>query len=511
MHIRTRGIAGKAMHFLSNKRGMIWLIEYSCALGILQALAHVPMLLGAVGAGAGRLFAANPVIVAAALLSMVLTFNLDNLTRSHRANTKKSCFVSLSTSTLLIVLGSLCVYGTNLCLSAQTAPYQAIELVLSCAGSAAMGAGITLSMVHLTHHLTLPGSRDIGLIFCTACPIGSCLTILLSTIESSVIACILIAIMGLGSALLIHDAAKNTPATIPQDSQPASDVLGTPRSIDRWRATIALAVSFFTVTMLVFCATKSNGLSDGMRISFQDNYIFYFSLSIIIANIIYIIFYKLSKVISLTFAFRIALPVIGAASLACAFGSHAIVVVALCSFAFTFLDWAELLFGLIMLRANISYDGRYAFSGRSGQMAGIAMASLISTLALQKLDASNLCLVLITLLMATFVICVPIQEARYTGLSFGKQKQVSALDGLDRQRYSEAVVQFDLTAREAEVLALLMTDLDNAGIARRLNVSRPTVNTHVQHIYAKCDVHSRQELAAKIGIGHPDKGRDLDK
>lgn len=511
MHIQTRGITGKVVRFLSKRREIIWLIEYSCALGILQALAHIPMLLGVVNIGAGKAFAASPIIVAVSLLSMVITFNLDNMTRSHRANTKSSCFISLSTSTLLIVLGSLCVYGTNLCLPAQTASYQTITLVLSCAGSAIMGAGVTLSMIHLTHHLTLPSSRDIGFIFCSACPIGSCLTILLSALESSAAACILIAAMGLGAALLVHNAAKNAPATIPQEPQSVSDILGTPRNIDRWRATIALAVSVFTGAMLILCATKSSGFSDNVLISYQDNHLLYFSLSIIIASIIYILFYKLSKVISLTFAFRIALPVIGVASLACAFGSHAIAVVVLCSFALTFLDWATLLFGLLMSRADMSYDGRRAFRAHSGQMVGIAMAMIASTFALQRLDASHLCLILITLVMATFVICVPIQEARYTGLSFDKQKQLGALDGLDRQRYSEAVVQFDLTAREAEVLALLMTDLDNAGIARRLNVSRPTINTHVQHIYAKCNVHSRQELATKIGLNYSGKGRDFEK
>ena len=69
MHIQARGITSKVMRFLSKRREMIWLVEYSCALGILQALAHIPMLLGVVNMGAGRAFATSPVIVAVSCCS----------------------------------------------------------------------------------------------------------------------------------------------------------------------------------------------------------------------------------------------------------------------------------------------------------------------------------------------------------------------------------------------------------------------------------------------------------
>ena len=53
-----------------------------------------------------------------------------------------------------------------------------------------------------------------------------------------------------------------------------------------------------------------------------------------------------------------------------------------------------------------------------------------------------------------------------------------------------------LTAREAEVLALLADGLMQGEIAARLVVSPRTVGTHIQHILSKLDVHSRAQAVA---------------
>jgi DNA-binding CsgD family transcriptional regulator/tetratricopeptide (TPR) repeat protein len=61
-----------------------------------------------------------------------------------------------------------------------------------------------------------------------------------------------------------------------------------------------------------------------------------------------------------------------------------------------------------------------------------------------------------------------------------------------------------LTAREAEVLALLVQGLRNAEIAQRLVVSEKTVDHHVSAILRKLDVHSRGAAAAeaqRLGLG----------
>lgn len=55
--------------------------------------------------------------------------------------------------------------------------------------------------------------------------------------------------------------------------------------------------------------------------------------------------------------------------------------------------------------------------------------------------------------------------------------------------------RYGLSAREGEVLPLLIVGLAPATIAERLVISPYTVKTYVRRIYTKLDVHSREELA----------------
>ena len=60
-----------------------------------------------------------------------------------------------------------------------------------------------------------------------------------------------------------------------------------------------------------------------------------------------------------------------------------------------------------------------------------------------------------------------------------------------------------LTARQADVLALLREGLGNKAIAERLSVSPKTVDHHVSAILAKLGVRSRQEAARHAENGEP--------
>jgi DNA-binding CsgD family transcriptional regulator len=55
-----------------------------------------------------------------------------------------------------------------------------------------------------------------------------------------------------------------------------------------------------------------------------------------------------------------------------------------------------------------------------------------------------------------------------------------------------------LTRREAEVLELVAIGLTNSEIAERLVVSRTTVRTHLENIFAKLDVHTRTAAVARL-------------
>ena len=67
----------------------------------------------------------------------------------------------------------------------------------------------------------------------------------------------------------------------------------------------------------------------------------------------------------------------------------------------------------------------------------------------------------------------------------------------DRRRTETAhLLARQLTAREREVLRLLVEAEPGSEIARRLGISRNTVRTHIQSILTKLQVHSRLEAAA---------------
>src|SRR5829696_6693309 len=61
---------------------------------------------------------------------------------------------------------------------------------------------------------------------------------------------------------------------------------------------------------------------------------------------------------------------------------------------------------------------------------------------------------------------------------------------------AESSVQYKLTAREAEVLTLLVEGLNQASIAERLYVSPKTVGTHIQRILGKLGVSSRAQAVS---------------
>lgn len=54
--------------------------------------------------------------------------------------------------------------------------------------------------------------------------------------------------------------------------------------------------------------------------------------------------------------------------------------------------------------------------------------------------------------------------------------------------------EFDLSNRETDVLRLLVRGYTAESIGKKLYISNYTVQTHVQHIYAKMDIHKRAEL-----------------
>ena len=81
------------------------------------------------------------------------------------------------------------------------------------------------------------------------------------------------------------------------------------------------------------------------------------------------------------------------------------------------------------------------------------------------------------------------------GLGAGKASRPARHEELpDDGQADTAARRYALTPREAEVFTCLVRGYSQQRIQEELAISKSTTSFHVQNVYAKCGVHSRQEL-----------------
>lgn len=67
-------------------------------------------------------------------------------------------------------------------------------------------------------------------------------------------------------------------------------------------------------------------------------------------------------------------------------------------------------------------------------------------------------------------------------------------DASIQRQIGEIRDRYQLSDREAEVLALYAQGETQNKIAETLGITINTAHAHIKHIYSKCDLHSRQEV-----------------
>lgn len=60
------------------------------------------------------------------------------------------------------------------------------------------------------------------------------------------------------------------------------------------------------------------------------------------------------------------------------------------------------------------------------------------------------------------------------------------------------ITHLSLPERQAEILYLLLSGICDKQIAQRLDVSLPTIRTHLQRIFARFDVSNRTSLVVEV-------------
>jgi len=86
-----------------------------------------------------------------------------------------------------------------------------------------------------------------------------------------------------------------------------------------------------------------------------------------------------------------------------------------------------------------------------------------------------------------------------TAILAGKWKRLKASSSLAAENLGAAVVRYGLTAREEEILRLVLEGARNKDIEARLFISASTVRNHIYNIYQKLGVKTRIELVNLIG------------
>ena len=152
------------------------------------------------------------------------------------------------------------------------------------------------------------------------------------------------------------------------------------------------------------------------------------------------------------------------------------------------LDYSDnpaLTFG-IGLSANV-------FGVLCGGVLGMAVTSI-------GLPSAEIAVIALTVVCVTLVMLPPLNQQLVVLLK--SHAYLTAYDNMSKSQQTDIVSQIKtldpLTAREQEVLQLILSGKSNREVAGELFISENTVKTHVRSIFSKYDVSSRAELISTL-------------
>lgn len=256
-----------------------------------------------------------------------------------------------------------------------------------------------------------------------------------------------------------------------------------------WKLLLGLAVFGIAFGLMRISASSASAEV------FQESYLAHTLARAGTAVVALVLIGKLKKAYWVLSTLQLLAFTLGVCSFWLPFESTAVVTVAATTVGYTCLElmlWA-VLFELFL-------ETRVAFNVLYGIVRGlVSLATLMATgfslFVMASMPDGVVHVMLLFFLLAMILVSSILFGSRNVASLWGLERSAIAPEATDAEQVAHAMAQrYGLTARETEVMALLMKGRNEPFISEALFISPGTTHSHVSHIYAKIGVHSRQEL-----------------
>ena len=158
-----------------------------------------------------------------------------------------------------------------------------------------------------------------------------------------------------------------------------------------------------------------------------------------------------------------------------------------------YLGLEAVLVSLFLVMAKITaIDAAHAFARGfmalfGGEFAGVALANLATMFVPAEQAEPVIMMIAGAIALLSYVFF-------FTERDFDALSQIVTVNDAFEEKCAAITERYRLSKREAEILPYAVRGRTGERIAQELVVTKSTVDTHLRRIYAKCGVHSRQEL-----------------
>lgn len=344
-----------------------------------------------------------------------------------------------------------------------------------------------------------PSAEEVVVLFSWALIIAAALYLVVVLLGAAAdIACALLPLLSLGG-LLIH-TPSNSAGTVSTSSNSAN-LSQSESTASFWTATRKLPWKLLfglAVFGIAFGLMRVSASTASIEV-FQTSYLAHTLARAGTALVALVLVGRMGKAYWTLSTLQLLAFTLGICSYWMPLESTAILTVAATTAGYTCLElmlWAVLF--------ELSHETSVAFNTLYGIVRGlVSLATLIATgfslFVMASMPATTVHVVLLFFLLAMILVSSLLFGSRNVASLWGLERSAMAPETVNSEQITQALSKrHGLTARETEVMGLLMKGRNEPFISEALFISPSTTHSHVSHIYAKIGVHSRQELLSVI-------------